>query len=144
MTAACAKVSLESLTPREHNALDAIASYYRANGVSPSHDELRRALGLGHDGFVRRLVSKLRDKGFIDADRGERRALRVLFTADGQPFESNTARAHALEDRLLAREAELSAARRAGACVVLVPRAASCEPGGAMCSALRRVPRRRR
>lgn len=136
MTSACAKLSQHSglapLTKRERDALDAIIEHYRATGVSPSHADVQRALGLGYDRFVRQLVNKLRDKGFIEASHGERRAIRVLFTPDGWAFDSNGERMRALEGRVLVLAAELGAARRARACMVLVPRA------------LRRCPRRRR
>lgn len=147
MTSACAKLSQHSglapLTKRERAALAAIIEHYRATDVSPSHGDVRRALGLGHEGYVRHLVGKLREKGFIEASHGERRAIRVLFTPDGWAFDSNGERMRALEGRVLVLAAELGAARRARACMVLVPRAL-CAPVGPWCAALRRCPRRRR
>lgn len=137
----CNRAQREPLSQRERDALDAIIEHYRATGVSPSQNELRSALGLGQRGFVRRLVGRLCDKGFIEVSQGERRAIRVLFTADGQAFDSNGERMRALEDRVLALGAELAALRAMRRCDADVS-TDRCVVSALGCRALRRCPRR--
>lgn len=141
----CNRPHAELLSPRERDALDAIIEHYRATGASPSHRDLQRALGLGYDGYVRHLVGKLRDKGFIEASHRERRAIRVLFTPEGEAFDSNGERMRALEERVLALQSQLFAVCAIRRCVAPHP-IPVCEPCSSACTtpALRRCPRRRR
>ena len=53
------------LTRKQHELLLFIHKRLSADGVSPSFDEMKEALGLASKSGVHRLVSALEERGFI-------------------------------------------------------------------------------
>lgn len=69
------------LTPKQRALLDFIARYQRERrGVSPSFDEMARALGLASKSGVHRLVEGLVARGALERLPNQARALRVVVT----------------------------------------------------------------
>lgn len=70
------------LTPKQGLLLDFIARYQREHrGVSPSFDEMAKAVGLASKSGVHRLVEGLVARGALERLPNQARALRVIFTA---------------------------------------------------------------
>ena len=63
-----------ALSPRQQDALDAIRAHLKRFGVPPTRLELRRALGIGNQAGVDRLLDALQRKGWLrllpSVDRG--------------------------------------------------------------------------
>lgn len=81
--------ALKPLTERQTEVLNAITSYIDANDVPPSMTELADTLGISYHGaFIH--VRTLALKGYIEPSTGDRKArnMKVLFYADGEPFQS--------------------------------------------------------
>ena len=66
------------LTRKQHELLLFIHKRLSADGVSPSFDEMKEALGLASKSGVHRLVSALEERGFIRRLAHRARALEVL------------------------------------------------------------------
>lgn len=66
------------LTQRQLQLLNFIAEYYQEKGVSPSFDEMRRAMDLKSKSGIHRLVSSLEERGFIKRMAYRARAVELL------------------------------------------------------------------
>lgn len=75
------------LTRKQHELLLFIHKRLSADGVSPSFDEMKDALGLASKSGVHRLVSALEERGFIRRLAHRARALEVLKLPNGQAIE---------------------------------------------------------
>ena len=71
------------LTRKQHELLLFINTRLSQDGVSPSFDEMKEALGLASKSGVHRLVSALEERGFIRRLAHRARALEVLKMPDG-------------------------------------------------------------
>lgn len=72
------------LTPKQGALLDFIARYQREHrGVSPSFDEMAKAVGLASKSGVHRLVEGLVVRGALERLPTHARALRVVATSHG-------------------------------------------------------------
>jgi len=71
------------LTRKQSELLNLIAERVRSDGVSPSFDEMKDALGLKSKSGIHRLISALEERGFIRRLPHRARALEVLRLADG-------------------------------------------------------------
>ena len=72
------------LTKKQHELLLFIHKRLSEDGVSPSFDEMKEALGLASKSGVHRLVSALEERGFIRRLAHRARALEVLKMPGGQ------------------------------------------------------------
>jgi hypothetical protein len=66
------------LTHKQRQVLSYVAAAIAANGVAPSHHEIAHAVGLASKGQVNRLLSCLRQRGFVDWTHGHARSLRLV------------------------------------------------------------------
>jgi repressor LexA len=72
------KKETSMLTKKQHQLLMFIDERLRENGISPSFDEMKDALGLKSKSGIHRLVSALQERGFIRRLPHRARALEVL------------------------------------------------------------------
>ncbi len=77
------------LTRKQHELLLFIHKRLSEDGVSPSFDEMKEALGLASKSGVHRLVSALEERGFIRRLAHRARALEVLKLPGGQAPDSS-------------------------------------------------------
>src|SRR4051794_29220322 len=70
------------LTAKQHELLVFIDNRLKDDGISPSFDEMREALGLKSKSGVHRLISALEERGFIRRLPNRARALEVLKLPD--------------------------------------------------------------
>lgn len=70
------------LTRKQHELLLFIHDHLRQNGVSPSFDEMKDALGLRSKSGIHRLITGLEERGFIRRLPHRARALEVLKLPD--------------------------------------------------------------
>jgi repressor LexA len=75
------------LTRKQHELLLFIHKRLSSDGVSPSFDEMKEALGLASKSGVHRLVSALEERGFIRRLPHRARALEVLKLPGGQSLD---------------------------------------------------------
>jgi len=68
------------LTPKQHSLLLFIAQEIEKRGVSPSYDEMRKALDLKSKSGIFRLLSSLEERGFIRRLPHRARALEIVKT----------------------------------------------------------------
>ncbi len=68
------------LTSKQHQLLLFIQKRLEENGISPSFDEMKDALGLKSKSGVHRLINALEERGFIKRMANRARALEVLKT----------------------------------------------------------------
>jgi len=80
------------LTTKQRQLLDFIEKRLETDGVSPSFDEMKEALGLKSKSGVHRLVKALEERGFIRRLPNRARALEVTRPADA-PAKDNVIRA---------------------------------------------------
>lgn len=73
------------LTSKQHQLLVFIEERLAENGVSPSFDEMKDALGLKSKSGIHRLVTALEERGFIRRLPNKARALDVVRHANGTP-----------------------------------------------------------
>ena len=73
------------LTAKQRELLLFIDQRLKADGISPSFDEMRDALDLKSKSGVHRLISALEERGFIRRLPNRARALEVVKVPDGQP-----------------------------------------------------------
>ena len=66
------------LTAKQRELLLFIDQRLKANGISPSFDEMREALDLKSKSGVHRLISALEERGFIRRLANRARALEIL------------------------------------------------------------------
>ena len=79
------------LTRKQQELLLFIHKRLSEDGVSPSCDEMKEALGLASKSGVHRLVSALEERGFIRRLANRARALEVLKLPNGQAADTATA-----------------------------------------------------
>jgi repressor LexA len=68
------------LTSKQHQLLLFIQERLEQNGISPSFDEMKDALGLKSKSGVHRLINALEERGFIKRMANRARALEILKT----------------------------------------------------------------
>jgi len=73
------------LTRKQHELLVFIQRRLNENGVSPSFDEMKEALGLKSKSGIHRLISGLEERGFIRRLPHRARALEILRGPDSGP-----------------------------------------------------------
>ena len=66
------------LTRKQHQLLTYIDNHLNSNGVPPSYDEMKDALGLKSKSGIHRLITALEERGFIRRLPHKARALEVL------------------------------------------------------------------
>ncbi|MBM3488881.1 MAG: transcriptional repressor LexA [Alphaproteobacteria bacterium] len=66
------------LTRKQHELLRYINQHLAQNGISPSFDEMKEALGLRSKSGIHRLISALEERGFIKRLAHRARALEVV------------------------------------------------------------------
>ena len=66
------------LTRKQHQLLTYIAGHLQENGISPSFEEMKDALGLKSKSGVHRLITALEERGFIRRLPHRARALEIL------------------------------------------------------------------
>lgn len=87
------------MTPKQKQAFDFIKQYIEENeGIAPSYDEIRNALGLASKSGVARLVYALEEMGLIKRHGQRARRLEIASTKDPIDF----IRANGLEGKFLA------------------------------------------
>lgn len=83
---------LPELTEREARLVHFLERQLRRWQV-PSCAEMAEAVGFLSKGYgIASLLNSLEDKGYVRRERGRSRAVRLLYTADGQPFNPRTVR----------------------------------------------------
>ncbi len=70
------------LTRKQHELLTFIHSRLSEDGVSPSYDEMKDALGLASKSGIHRLITALEERGFIRRLPHRARALEIIKLAD--------------------------------------------------------------
>ena len=70
------------LTRKQHDLLIFVHKCLKADGISPSFDEMRDALGLRSKSGIHRLITALEERGFIRRLPHRARALEVLMLPD--------------------------------------------------------------
>ncbi|MFQ5855741.1 MAG: transcriptional repressor LexA [Anaerolineae bacterium] len=80
-------VDRHELHGHERRILRFLERYIVDRSVSPSFEEIRRAVSLASKDHVYRDLNMLEGKGYIERDRGKSRAIRLLRCVDGRPFE---------------------------------------------------------
>ena len=73
------------MTKRQYQLLMLIEKRLREDGVSPSFEEMKEAIGLKSKSGIHRLISGLEERGFIRKLPNRARALEVLRLPDNQP-----------------------------------------------------------
>ncbi|MEE8549489.1 MAG: LexA family transcriptional regulator, partial [Alphaproteobacteria bacterium] len=71
------------LTKKQHELLLYVNQHLRENGISPSFDEMKDALGLKSKSGIHRLITGLVERGFIHRLPHRARALEVLRMPEG-------------------------------------------------------------
>lgn len=66
------------LTLKQKELLDFIQEYFEATGLSPSFDEMKKALSIASKSGIYRLVLSLEDRGFIRRIPKRARALKIV------------------------------------------------------------------
>ena len=87
------------LTKRQYQLLMLIEKKLREDGVSPSFEEMKEAIGLKSKSGIHRLISGLEERGFIRRLPNRARALEVLRLPDNQPDTNGTVSAKKLMDQ---------------------------------------------
>ncbi len=78
------------LTRKQHELLIFIDRRLREDGVSPSFEEMKDALGLKSKSGIHRLISGLEERGFIRRLAHRARALEVMRLPDGTGYKTLT------------------------------------------------------
>lgn len=65
------------LTKKQLKCFSFIKSYLKKNKLSPSYDEIRKAVGLASKNSVYYLVNQLIDRGYIDKLEGKNRSIAI-------------------------------------------------------------------
>lgn len=79
------------LTKRQYELLMLIDRRLRENGVSPSFEEMKDAVGLRSKSGIHRLITELEERGFLRRLPNRARALEVLRLPDNQTGKRNAA-----------------------------------------------------
>ena len=82
-TPAGSRPSLESLTKRQLQVLDAIRKLLEEQGFAPSLREIGKAANLKSTSSVQHQLHALESKGFIRRDPNKGRAIELVETQDG-------------------------------------------------------------
>ncbi|MEM8799546.1 MAG: transcriptional repressor LexA [Pseudomonadota bacterium] len=90
------------LTPKQRDLLLLIDRRLRQDGVSPSFEEMKEALGLKSKSGIHRLISALEERGFLRRLPHRARALEVIKLPDG--FASKESRTPAETDSPMPRQ----------------------------------------
>jgi repressor LexA len=69
---------LSDLTERQQQVLAYIAEYQRNHGIAPTVREIGNHFGLRSPGGIHRILSLLREKGFVHSDGGKKRSWRAV------------------------------------------------------------------
>jgi repressor LexA len=69
---------LSDLTERQQQVLAYIAEFQRDHGIAPTVREIGDHFGLRSPGGIHRILSLLREKGFVRSDDGKKRSWRAL------------------------------------------------------------------
>lgn len=77
---------IDSLCDLEIKLLDYLEVYLDRQHLTPSYEEIRRALRLSSKDHVSRLLDNLEEQDFIERKRGRSRSISLLRTSDGRPF----------------------------------------------------------
>lgn len=72
------------LTQKQHDLLIFIDKRLKVDGISPSYDEMKDALGLASKSGIHRLITALEERGFIRRLAHKARALEVLKVPGGE------------------------------------------------------------
>ncbi|NNG01372.1 MAG: transcriptional repressor LexA [Desulfobacteraceae bacterium] len=80
-------IRLADLTPRQHSVLEFIVTYQQEHRIAPTVREIADYLGLRSPGGIHRILTVLKEKGYILSDAGKKRAwrFRVPITGKGIP-----------------------------------------------------------
>ena len=87
------------LTKRQYQLLLLIEKKLREDGVSPSFEEMKEAIGLKSKSGIHRLISGLEERGFIRRLPNRARALEVLRLPDNYPQSNGVVSAKSLTNR---------------------------------------------
>lgn len=87
------------LTKRQYELLMLIEKRLREDGVSPSFDEMKEAIGLKSKSGIHRLISGLEERGFIRRLPNRARALEVLRMPDNKTDSEKVVSARTLMNR---------------------------------------------
>ena len=66
------------LTPKQKIVYDIIVDFIKANGYSPSYEELKQLINSNSKSHVHRFVHKLKTRGWIDFGKGRNRSIIVV------------------------------------------------------------------
>ena len=66
------------LTPRQKKVYDIIVDFIKANGYSPSYEEIKQLIGSNSKSHVHRFVHQLKQRGWIDFGKGRNRSIYVV------------------------------------------------------------------
>jgi repressor LexA len=92
--------SSPTLTPKQKKVLEYVQACIQKNGVSPSHNELRKHLKLSSLSSVNHYMKTLEEKGYISREKNTARSIKVQtreklitipfsgFIAAGEPIEA--------------------------------------------------------
>lgn len=81
MTKRNASLPLQPLTPKEKAVLEFVESQMLSSGVSPSYQEIKDHFGLASFNSVQNYLKQLTAKGYIEIPAHQKRAIRILQTA---------------------------------------------------------------
>lgn len=74
------------LTPRQSELLRYLSSWQEeGNGVSPTLEQMRAALGLKSKSGIHRLITSLEERGYIERIPNRARAIHVIAGPEGSP-----------------------------------------------------------
>ncbi|MEE9347673.1 MAG: transcriptional repressor LexA [Robiginitomaculum sp.] len=79
------------LTQKQHDLLIFIDKRLKVNGISPSYDEMKDALGLASKSGIHRLITALEERGFIRRLAHKARALEVIKVPGGASSQASPA-----------------------------------------------------
>jgi len=66
------------LTPKQKIVYDIIVDFIKANGYSPSYEELKQLINSNSKSHVHRFVHQLKTRGWIDFGKGRNRSIIVV------------------------------------------------------------------
>ena len=68
----------KNLTPRQRSVLEIIMDHQRELGIAPTVREIAARLGLVSPGSIHRILTVLKEKGYIDSDSAKKRSWRSV------------------------------------------------------------------
>ena len=72
------KMDKLGLTPKQKKVYDIIVDFIKANGYSPSYEEIKQLIGSNSKSHVHRFVHQLRQRGWIKFGIGRNRSISVV------------------------------------------------------------------